>query len=576
MTIFARSLFFAAALYSICTGAEVPENDRIRIITKLTSEIIGRQHYRQQPLDAAVSARIFDQYFKVLDPNHLFFSAEDIRDFEPHRTRLAERMKAGDASFAYLVYDRFLKRFQEYCDFTEQTLKEPITFDGNDSFTPDRRKLSRAANQEELRKLWFAKLKNDLLYFRLVNRSLQNDAKEREKAEDSKVRALWEGKSPAEKISKRLRDLRNVYVQRDKVEILGLFLEALAETYGPHSGYQPPKMDEDFEINMTLSLTGIGATLTSDDGYIKVVSIVPGGPAALDGRLQPEDRIIAVTQENGEPIDVIDMSVDNAVQHIRGKAGTKVTLTILPGKKGRNAVPENITITRDKVVLKDSEAQGKIQEIPGKDGKKIKVGIISLPSFYMDFSGMFRGDDNYKSCSRDVEKILLDFQKQKVDTLVMDLRNNGGGSLPEAIRLTGLFIPSGPVVQVRQSSRKCSIESDDDETIRWEKPLVVLVNKLSASASEIFTGAIQDYRRGVVAGDTRTFGKGTVLTIIQLEQMLGYINKKFPAGSIRLETAMFFRPSGGSVQQLGVTSDLPLPSLTEKLEVGEMFSDNHL
>lgn len=568
-------------MISICTGAEVPEKDRIYIITSLTGRLISEQHYSQHPLDQKKSGMIFDEYFKQLDPNRMFFTEKDIQEFASHRNTLHQELKKGDAAFAYLVFDKFLKRFDEYCVFAEKELKKKIDFTVDETFTPDRRKLPRAANDGELHKLWQARLKNDLLYYRLVKRALDLDTAEAQKNSAQKkaelaVRQLWEKRTPEEKILRRLRDLQNFYKQRDKIDILSGFLGAMALSYGPHTGYQAPKQDEDFNIDMSLSLTGIGATLTSEDGYIRVVDIVPGGPADKGGQLHAEDRIIAVTQENGEPVDVIDMSVDHAVKLIRGKKGTKVTLTILPGKKGRNAVPENITIVRDKVILKDSEAKGTIREILRPDGQKIKVGVIELPSFYMDFAALFRGDLNYKSCSRDVKKILTDFRGQGVQAVVMDLRRNTGGSLPEAIMLTGLFIKSGPVVQVRSAKGKPEVERDEDESISWDGPLVVLTSKFSASAAEIFAGAIKDYRRGILAGDSRTYGKGTVLSMIQLEKMLGFINRKFPAGSVRLETAMFFRINGESVQQLGVQPDIILPSLTEALEVGEMFSSNHL
>ena len=574
------SVFFAVAVVLICTGADVPEKDRIHIITKLTGKLISEQHYSRHPLDAKKSEMIFEQYFKLLDPNKMYFTEKDVQAFLPHRETLDREIAEGNADFAFAVFDKFVKRFDEYCAFAEKELKRKIDFTTDETFVADRRKLPRPADDAALHALWRAKLKNDLLYFRLVKRTMDQgmqgkDAKDAKKREEAATRALWEKRSPEEKILRRLHDLKNFYHQREKIDILGGFLGALAAAYGPHSNYQAPKLDEDFNIHMTLSLSGIGATLTSEDGYIRVVDIVPGGPADRDGRLHAEDRIIAVTQDGGEPVDVIDMSVDNAVKLIRGAVGTKVTLTVLPGKKGRNAVPENITITRDKVVLKDSEAQGRVVDVT-LNGKKVKVGVIELSGFYMDFAAMFRGDKDYKSCTRDVKKLLEDFRKQGVQSVVMDLRRNGGGSLPEAISLTGLFVKTGPVVQVRQPESRPEVECDEDSSIVWDGPLVVLTSKLSASAAEIFSAAIKDYRRGILAGDSRTYGKGTVLTVMQLERMLGLINRRFPAGSVQLETAMFFRINGDSVQQLGVRPDVVLPSLTEPLEIGEMFSDNHL
>ncbi len=417
------AIFVAGAIVSICTGAEVPEKDRIYIITRLTGRLISEQHYSQHPLDSRKSAMIFDEYFRMLDPNRMFFTEKDVQAFAAHRKTLDKELAAGDASFAYAVFEKFLRRFDEYCAFAEKEMKKKVDFSTDETFSPDRRKMPRAADDQALHKLWQARLKNDLLYYRLVKRALDRDAaaakaENVKKDSNSAIRSLWEKRTPEEKILRRLKDLQNFYHQRDKIDILSGFLGALAASYGPHTGYQAPKQDEDFNIDMSLSLTGIGATLTSEDGYIRVVDIVPGGPADRDGRLHAEDRIIAVAQENGEPVDVIDMSVDNAVKLIRGKAGTKVTLTILPGKKGRNAVPEHITIVRDKVILKDSEAKGTVQDIVRANGQKVKVGVIELPSFYMDFAAMFRGDPNFKSCSRDVKNLLEDFKKQGVQTEV--------------------------------------------------------------------------------------------------------------------------------------------------------------
>ncbi len=554
--------------------ADKETQERVKTITKLTAKIFSQQHYRQQPLNSQISSQIFDSYFKTLDPGKMYFTAGDMNKFEPRRNLLAGDLQNGDTDFAFAVYDVFKERFDQFHAFAEEVLKKPIDFTVDEEFVIDRSKLQYAQDENELKKLWLQKIKSDLLYNRLAGRLLK-EAGKKGSSEKQKIHVLWEMKKPEDKLLTRLKDLQNYYDQRDAVDILSMYLNSVTAVYGPHSGYLPPKIDEDFEINMSLSLIGIGATLTSTDGYIRVVSVVPGGPAALDGRLQPEDRIIAVTQEGKEPVDVVDMSVDNAVKLIRGKAGTKVTLSVLPGKKGRNAVPESITLTRAKVILKDSEAQGEVITLP-RNGKDIKVGIITLPSFYMDFAAAFRNDPNFKSCTRDVKNIIEKFKKQGVETIVMDLRGNGGGSLPEAITLTGLFIKTGPVVQVRMANRRTDVESDDDDYIAWTGPLVVLTNKMSASAAEIFTGAIKDYKRGVVVGDTRTFGKGTVLSMLQLERMLGLINRKFPAGSIRLESAMFFRINGSSVQQQGVEPDIILPSLTEQLEIGEMFSDNHL
>jgi carboxyl-terminal processing protease len=403
-------------------------------------------------------------------------------------------------------------------------------------------------------------------------------AKKGEKVDKKAVEIMekmWSKQTPEEKILRRLRDIYNEMSQKSKISILSYYLTCVAQTYGPHSSYFSPELEEDFNISMKLSLVGIGALLTSDNGYTKIVRIIPGGPAAKDGRLKADDRIIAVTQEDGDPVDIVDMSVTNVVKLIRGKAGTKVTLTVLPGAKGHNAVPANITLTRGEVKLKNSEASGTIEKIKDESGRTLKIGIINLSRFYLDFEAAMRGDRNFKSSSRDVANILTKFEKEGVDGVVIDLRSNGGGSLREAINLTGLFIDKGPIVQVRNSSRRVSIKYDPDETIHYKGPLLVMTNKLSSSASEIFTGAIKDYHRGIIVGDSRTYGKGTVLNVIKLDRLLSGYND-FKAGSVKFESEVFYRVNGSSTQELGVKPDIQLPSFTEYMEIGEEFNENHL
>ncbi len=582
-----RLLYGGAALCMLgslwAAPAEYSENE-LRLISQMTSQLLANSHYRRQPLDAKLSERLFDAYFDLLDPNRIYFSEADVAKFAPWRATLGDALRRGDNRFAFELYDLYRKRVGEFRAFAEKQLKTPFDFTKNDTFVPDRRKLPRAADRRALEELWYLKLKNDVLYFRLFDRAMA-EAGEKEKtkegrdAESEKARETakkWEGRTPEEKVLRRLRDIGNDIAQKDRIDVLGLYLNALAQVYGPHSNYMPPKTDEDFDISMKLSLTGIGATLTSDDGYIKVVSLVPGGPAAKDGRLKVEDRIIAVAQENGESVDVIDMPVAKAVNYIRGPENTRVTLTVLPGEKGRNAVPVQMELVRARVELVDSEAQGEIKTVKRDGRPDLKIGVIDLPSFYMDFDAAFRGDRNFKSCSSDVKKILEKFKAEKVDAVVMDLRRNGGGSLPEAIRLTGLFIPTGPVVQVKDGANRVELESDNDPEQVYAGPLVVLTSKLSASAAEIFSAAVRDCDRALLVGDSRTFGKGTVLNVVPLERFLKFVGRDFEAGSASYETAMFFRPGGGSVQQLGIEPDIQIPSLTEEMEVGELFLDNHL
>ena len=563
------------------TAAEYGDKE-LALITRMTARLLSRNHYRQQKLDVPLSRQLFDEYLDELDPGKLYFTEEDVAGFARERDTLCRQLENGDSSFAFRVYDVFRKRVGEFRAFAEKRLKEPFDFTLDESFTPDRSKAPRAKNREELEKLWYLRLKNDVLSYRLMNRVQEEERAENagkltdEEKKRLETAAKWEIRNPGEKVLSRLRDISNDITQKDKVDILGIYLNSLAQVYGPHSNYYAPKLEEDFEMSMNLSLSGIGATLTSDGGYIKIVGLTPGGPAALDGRLKVEDRIIAVAQENEEPVDVIDMPLSKAVQLIRGPEKSKVTLTILPGEKGRSAVPETITLTRDKIVLVESEAKGEVRTVKAADGRERRIGIITLPGFYMDFDAAMKGDPNYKSCTRDVKKILENFKKEKVDAVVMDLRRNGGGSLPEAITLTGLFIPSGPVVQIRSADQRIAVKSDEDDEQIYAGPLVVLTSKLSASAAEIFSAAIRDCERGIIVGDSRTFGKGTVLDVVPLDRYLHYIGEDFPAGSATYETAMFFRIAGGSVQQLGIAADIPLPSLTDQMEVGEMFMNNHL
>lgn len=553
------------------------EDEQISIITKLTGALLSNNHYRQQKLDDNQSSKVFDEYFKLLDPAKLYFTAPDIAGFEKYRYYLDDLTRAGNADFAFEVYDLLLKRMTEYQEFAEQELTNGFDFTLDETIEIDRQNAKPFANAEEQREFWRKKLKNDVLYFRLLKRAMESETPEDAAEADRKaIQALWDKQTPEEKILKRLRDIHNEMSQKDKMEILGFYLTAMALTYGPHSSYFSPREEEDFSIDMSLSLYGIGATLTSDDGYTKVVEIVPGGPAALEGTLKAEDRIIAVSQQDEAPVDVIDMSVSKVVKLIRGPENTKVTLTVLSGSKGRNAIPENITITRGKVELKESEASGSIRAIPMPDGQEHKIGVINLNRFYMDFEAAFRGDKNYKSCTRDVKRILEDFKKEGVDGVIVDMRLNGGGSLQEAISLSGLFITSGPVVQVRNSERKVKVERDPDDAIVYDGPLMVLTSKLTSSAAEIFTGAIKDYQRGIVVGDSRTYGKGTVLDVTQLDRLLGHLRQSFPAGSLKYETAIYYRINGESTQQLGIKPDIQLPSFTEFMEVGELYNENHL
>lgn len=547
---------------------------QLELVGRLVIKALDNAHLRKLDQNSMLSSRVFDEYFKLLDPGKVYFTRQDIAMFGKDRFRLFDELNNGEQRVIYAIYQRYLERIRQYREFVENEIKKGVDFTGSDSYCTDRKEAAYCRDDAELFKLWQKRLKNDLLYYRLMQKVME------ERSDDPEIKAelkkRWFTKSPEDKVRIRLHDLYNFAEQSDQMDILGMFLTALAQVYGPHSHYSTPKQMEDFDIQFKLSLIGIGATLTSEDGYVKVVELVPGGPADKDGRLQPEDRIIAVAQEGGEPVDVIDMSVTNVVKMVRGKDGTKVTLTVLPAAKGSSALPEDITITRRKVELKENAAQGEVKTVVDSSGKKRKIGVIKLNNFYMDFEGASRGLPNYRSCSRDVQAILQDFRASGVDGVVLDLRSNSGGSLLEAIKLSGLFITSGPIVQVVDAGKNLEVHEDQDPRIAYTGPLVVLVSKFSASSSEILTGAMKDYQRAVIVGDSRTYGKGTVLSVTDLSRLLRFFNRRIKAGSLTHEIAMFYRINGESNQARGIKPDIVLPSFTETMEIGEQYSDNHL
>lgn len=558
-------LWLVSFAFGLC-GAEVADSAYtpadFRRITAMTAKILEQNHYSRVAMTPELSRKIFDFYFDALDPMHMFFTDSEIRRFAIYRDTLGNSLQYGEYEFAFQIYDLYRRRYAEYRQFTDEMLKTEIDFTRDEELTAEPAKQPRPENKAAMRELWRKHIKNELLSIRLRERA---EADERAKSADKK--SAPKAKDPAKLILQRQRDVSNNIEKRDRIDILGILLDAMARAYGAHSDYQAPKLSEDFEIHMSLSLSGIGATLTNEDGYVKIVELVPGGPAAQSGKLKVNDRIVSLTQENGEFIDLIDMPVSKAVQYIRGEKGSKVTLDILSGSA---AAPIKVTLVRDKVNLTAGAARGEIKEAGGA-----RVGVITLPSFYMDFEAVMRGDVNARRASKDVLEILEKFKQQKVDSILLDLRGNGGGSLPDAVAMTGLFLTGGTVVQVSSLSG-VEMERDPSPEAAYSGPLVILTSKLSASSTEILTGALRDAHRAVVVGDSRTFGKGTVLRVESLDRYNSWFRRKLPAGSLTFEIAMFFRPGGSSVQQLGISPDIQLPSLTEEMKVGEIFLDNHL
>jgi carboxyl-terminal processing protease len=553
------------------------------IVARITANIFSKEHYRQHFLDNEISKQVFDEYFKTLDPAKLYLTREDIKVFEKYRTELDNMLLDGDVTFAFEAYNYVLKKAEECRDMAEEIIKEKMDFSNDETYSMDRTKAQWPADSKERRELWRLRIKNEIVSFRLMDRAAKEAAEEQKNKPASDVKKnepplvqKWDKGTPEERVIKRLNNNLKYLKENEAIDVLELYLTALATVYDPHSGYMSPRTVDDFNIQMKLSLVGIGATLTMEDGYTKIINIVPGGPADLDGKLKPEDRIIAVTQENGETVDVIDMPLTKVVNMIRGKKNTTVKLTVLKGDKGIHAIPEMIAIKRDTVKLTEQEAKGEIRKLKMEDGTEKKIGVLTLPSFYFDFEGASAGKENFKSSTNDVKKILADFNKEKIDGLLLDLRSNGGGSLFEAITLTGLFIKKGPVVQVRNQNGSVEIKNDPDKNICYDGPMAVLVNRLSASAAEIFAGAIQDYGRGIIIGDSHTHGKGTVQTIFDLDAFLRHYGGKSPSGSVKITTSKFYRINGESTQNKGVTPDIVFPSFTDAMEIGEEHLEHSL
>ena len=571
LTLFCSSVLFSAQAAVKKPGKKaVMQTEEMRVIANLTTSMLTKMHYVKRDISPENSQKLLESYLKTLDPFKLYFTQDQIDYWKLRQSALLPSLAAtGDVSIAFAIFNEYLRNLEEYEKFVKEQKFSKADFETSDLYQFDRSKAPWAKNRKELHAIWRQKLKNDLIAIMLQDRIREEEQKKEKKA------VTAPRKSPEERIRKRVSQFVLYNRNLEPIEVLELYLNSLARLFDPHTNYMAPRTEEDFNIGMQLSLVGIGAVLTSEDGYTKIVQIIPGGPADLDKRLKAEDRIIAVTQENGDTVDVIDMPVDKAVKYIRGPKDSKVTLTVLSGEKGRNAVPENITITRDTVKLVESEAKGEVRSIKRPDGTgELKVGVITLPSFYMDFDAAYRGDPNYKSCTRDVKRILEKFNREKVDAVVMDMRRNGGGSLPEAITLSGLFIKTGPVVQIRDSSGHVSVYKDEDPSVEYTGPLLVMTNRLSASASEIFSGAIKDYKRGVIVGDQKTHGKGSVQTVADLGNYLRYLGYNFPAGSIKLTNAKFYRINGESTQLKGVPPDIAFPTFTDTMETGEDKLEN--
>lgn len=521
---------------------------------QLSARFLTRFHYDARPLDDAMSEDIFKEYLKTLDGGKLFYSKADVDRFAPLRTELDNAIWDRDLSGPFEVFNLYAKRALERYRYARYLLKTDFDFDGDETFNLDRKDADWAADTAALDALWKKRVMNDWMRLKLAGK------------QDEDIRKL---------LDKRYKGYIDRVKQMDGEDAFQTFMDAYARTTDPHTDYFGPRRAENFAIAMRLSLEGIGAVLQADNEYTQIRELVPGGPADKSGKIHVGDHIVGVGQGEDGPIqDVLGWRLDDVVDRIRGKKGTKVRLEIIPAKAGLDGKHEVVTVVRDKVTIKEQAAKKKIVKVD--DGNKThRIGVIDLPSFYEDFAAHRNGDPEYKSASRDVARLIKELKKADVDGIVVDLRNNGGGSLTEAVNLTGLFIDQGPVVQVRQSDGSVEVNADTDPGMLWAGPLAVLVNRGSASASEIFTAAIKDYGRGIVIGE-QTFGKGTVQNLVDLDKFGSHPGKKPTYGEIKMTIAKFFRINGGSTQLRGVKPDIGFPGNGDVKEFGESTYDNAL
>jgi carboxyl-terminal processing protease len=515
----------------------------------------SRYAYRPRALDPAMSADIFDRYLESLDGGKLFLTAQDVARFEGYRSRMGEAVRNGDMEPAFEMFALYKQRVDERVAHARKLLGQDIfDFSGNDRWVYDREDAPWAKDQAELDQLWKQSVRNDWLRLKLA------------------------GKEPAEirkTLDKRYANIGTSIAQLNGEDAFQSFLNAYTGSIDPHTDYFNPRTASLFNQSMSLSLEGIGAQLQKQDDVVVIRELIAGGPAAMSEKFKPGDRIVGVGQGTSGPMeDVVGWRIDDVVEKIKGKAGTKVRLDVVPGEAVLDSEPVRIVLTRARVRLEEQAAKSKVMTIPGPDGTDTKrIGIIELPAFYQDFERRRSRDGDYASATRDVAKLLEQFRKDGLDGVVLDLRNNGGGSLNEAVELTGLFIDQGPVVQVRESGGRVGVESDRNGGVAWDGPLAVLVNRGSASASEIVAGAIQDYGRGLVIGET-TFGKGTVQNLIDLDRWPTSEGQKF--GQVKLTIAQFFLPGGSSTQNRGVVPDIGFPVTVDASEFGESTYDNAL
>jgi carboxyl-terminal processing protease len=504
-----------------------------------TVELLRRHHYNKVRLDDALSETIFNTYMKNLDPQRSLFTAADVQAFEEYRYSMDNLLLAGDLSVGFAMYKRQMERLEERLEYAQGLIEGDLAtldFSSDQDILIDREEAAWSTDEADLVQLWRKQIKDEVLRMKIAGRDM---------------------KTIQEMLGKRYKGQQLRLSQTRSEDVFQSYINAFAQVYDPHTQYMSPETAENFDINMSLSLQGIGAVLQSDDEYTKITRLVPAGPAAKSQQLAPADRIIGVGQGNGEIVDVVGWRLGEVVKLIRGPKGSDVRLEVIPASNPPTDLStRKVSLVREEIKLEDQAAKSTVLEFGVGDDAQ-RIGVIQVPGFYIDFKAYRRGDDDYRSTTRDVRRLLSELQEKKVDGIVLDLRNNGGGSLQEATELTGLFIDQGPTVLVRDTQGDVQVLDDPQTGVAYSGPMAVLVNRLSASASEILAGALQDYGRALIIGEP-TFGKGTVQSIQPLNH-----------GELKLTLAKFYRVSGQSTQHRGVVPDIHYPSLLEATDIGE-------
>lgn len=575
-----RNLIVFLSLISIVACGSKPrvqiEDEGFNLKPSLQHEIIAKEivnilenySYKKVQAGDSLSNIVFTNLLNTVDQGKNYLIQEDIDAIEKFRPTVSQDLRKGDLSTPFYIFNIYSKRYLECLEYALTQIDAPHDFDKDENYISYREKLDWFKNEDELKDQWRKRVKFDLLNLKLASAEGKNDEEKNK-----------------ETLRKRYNNLISQAKKTNSNDAFQLIMSAYTDAIDPHTTYYNPSFAQAFNEGMSNTLEGIGARLQMENEMVTIKEVIAGGPAFKDKTLKMDDRIIGVAQEKGDFEDIVGWRLDAAVAKIKGPKGTTVRLKVLPAGQDLSAQPIIVSLTREKIVIEEESAQKKIKIVKGDDGKDYKIGVITLPKFYIDFAAARKGDPNYKSTTRDVRLLLDSLKDEKVDGILLDLRNNGGGSLQEAIELTGLFIDKGPVVQVRQANNKVDIESDTDPGVKWDGPFGVLINRFSASASEIFAGAIQDYGRGVILGST-TFGKGTVQSAVDMERFISPTNKLLlkaagddkdaatpegapEFGQINVTIAKFYRVNGSSTQHKGVEADITFPTQYNAEKFGE-------